>query len=44
MINDRSVRVGEQIGDARVVAIDRYSVRLQRGTEFDHTETAADHS
>lgn len=33
MINDRSVKVGERIGDARVIAIDRDGVRLQRGTE-----------
>ena len=33
MINNRTVRVGERVGDARVVAIDRGGVRLQRGTE-----------
>lgn len=33
MINNRTVKVGEQVGAARVVAIDRGGVRLQRGTE-----------
>jgi MSHA biogenesis protein MshK len=33
MINDRSVKVGEEIGGARVVAIERDGVRMQRGTE-----------
>ena len=33
MINNRTVKVGEQVGDARVVAIDQTGVQLQRGTE-----------
>ncbi len=33
MINDHSVKVGEHIGDVRVIAITRDGIRLQRGTE-----------
>ena len=33
MINDRTVKTGDRIGDARVVSIGRNGVRLQRGTE-----------